>query len=206
MMPTTIHPNRMVRRVALACATGVMLCLIVAPAFAAKSSPAVYQAALQAASPGSRVSCVTDPYGNPACKIEGEDISIVDDCTNNIFFGGVTDDNGATLEDNFKSSSAKPVAHIGKRQLLCIQATMTRHGELIRALVKAVPTKTVKDCKGNDMCVGADTHVEWKRPVSGTACTLKADGHYVGDCPTGWVDGDKIEEYSMGLSPIDTGA
>jgi len=32
------------------------------------------------------------------------------------------------------------------------------------------------------------------------------DGHYAGDCATGWVDGKDIEEYSMGLNPEDTGA
>jgi hypothetical protein len=189
---------------------GLIAVLLVASgsAFAAAPDTSGYQSLLQTSSPGSRVACGKDKFGNVACTIDNTAVDVNDDCTSNMAFGGVSAAaaKGVTLEDNFKVASAKPVAHVGQHQLLCIQATQRKEGVLVRALVKAVPTKTVKNCKANDICKGADTPVEWKRPATGTACTLKPDGHYSGDCATGWVDGKDIEEYSMGLNPEDTGA
>jgi hypothetical protein len=187
---------------------GLLAALLVASAsaFAATPDARVYQSLLQTSSPGSKVVCGKDKYGNVACTIDNTAVDVNDDCTSNMGFGGVTAAKGATLEDNFQATSAKPVAHVSEHQLLCIQATQRKEGVLVRALVKAVPTKTVKGCKANEICKGADTPVEWKRPATGTACRLKPDGHYSGDCATGWVDGKEIEEYSMGLNPEDTGA
>lgn len=166
----------------------------------------VLQSMLKASSPSSMVACPNDKYGNPACIIDGLEVDAGDDCTSNMSFAAVGADKGVTLEDDFKSSVAKPVAHVGVNQLLCLEAAQRKDGQLIRALVKVVPTRTVKLCKDNEICKGADAPVEWKRPASGVACTLKADGHYTGDCATGWVDGKDIEEYSMGLKPEDDGA
>jgi hypothetical protein len=198
--------HRLLRRSALLPCLCAAQLLATAPVFAAKPDVPAFQSLLQASSPGSKVVCANDTYGNSACTIDGAAVDVNNDCTSNMAFGGVTDDKGATLEDNFKGASAKPIAHVGKHQLVCIQATQRKEGTLLRALVKVVPTKTVKECKGNDSCKGADTPVEWKRPPSGTVCTLRPDGHYAGDCATGWVDGKDIEEYSMGLNPEDTGA
>ncbi|MET0937505.1 MAG: hypothetical protein ABWX83_16045 [Luteibacter sp.] len=184
----------------------VALLLTTATASAAKRDGHALQAMLQASSPGSTVACPNNKYGNPACTVDGVEVEAGDDCTLNMSFGGVTADRGTTLAEGFKPSGATPVAHVGRRQLLCVLATQREAGVLIRALVKVVPTKTVKYCKGSEMCKGADTPVEWKRPASGVACTLKPDGHYTGDCATGWVDGKDIEEYSMGLKPEDDGA
>jgi hypothetical protein len=183
-----------------------VLLIASAPASAATPDARVYQSMLQTSSPGSKVACGKDKYGNVACTIDNTAVDVNDDCTSNMAFGGVTAPKGATLEDNFQAASAKPLAHVGEHQLLCIQATQRREGTLVRALVKAVPTKTVKNCKGNEICEGADVPVQWKRPPTDTACTLKPDDHYTGDCATGWVNGKDIEEYSMGLNPEDTGA
>ncbi|HVI55553.1 MAG TPA: hypothetical protein VM621_10945 [Luteibacter sp.] len=180
--------------------------LFALPAFAAKPDAGALQSMLKASSSGSNVACAKDTYGNVACTVDGTAVDVNDDCTSNMAFGGVTSTKGTTLADGFNVASAKPVAHVGEHQLLCIQATQRKEGTLLRALVKAVPTKTVKGCKGNDICKGADTPIQWKRSPIGTACTLKTDGHYTGDCATGWVDGKDIEEYSMGLNPEDTGA
>jgi hypothetical protein len=202
----TITTNRSLRWIATAQSLIAAMAFIAAPGFAATPDARAYQSLLQTSSPASKVACGKDKYGNVACTIDGTSVDVNDDCTSNIAFGGVTDAKGATLEDNFKPGSAKPVARVGEHQLLCIQATQRKEGTLIRALVKAVPTRTVKNCKGNESCKGADTSIEWKRPATGTACTLKPDGHYTGDCATGWVDGKDIEEYSMGLNPEDSGA
>ena len=185
----------------------IALLLATPSVFAAKKPDAgALQSLLQTSSPGSKVVCAKDTYGNAACTIDGDAVDVNDDCTSNMAFGGVASAKGVTLEDHYKASLSKPIAHVGPHQLLCIQATQRKEGALIRALVKVVPTKTVKACKGNDSCKGADTPIDWKRPPSGTACTLKPDGHYAGDCATGWIDGKDIEEYSMGLNPEDTGA
>jgi hypothetical protein len=183
-----------------------LLLLASAPAFAATPDARAYQALLQTSSPGSKVTCGRDKYGNAACTIDNTAVDVNDDCTSNMAFGSVNGAKGATLVDNFQATAAKPVAHVGEHQLLCIQATQRKEGVLVRALVKAVPTKTVKNCKANELCKGADAPVEWKRPATGNACVLKPDRHYAGDCATGWVDGKDIEEYSMGLNPEDTGA
>jgi hypothetical protein len=204
--PMTITKNRSIFWPATI--QGLIAVLLVAstPAFAATPGAHTYQSLLQTSSPGSKVACGKDKYGNVACTIDNTAVDVNDDCTSNMAFGGVTSAKGAMLEDNFQATSAKPIAHVGEHQLLCIQATQRREGALARALVKVVPTKTVKNCKGNEICKGADTPVEWKRPATGAACTLKPDGHYTGDCATGWVDGKDIEEYSMGLNPEDIGA
>jgi hypothetical protein len=179
--------------------------LTTATASAAPGDARALQALLQASSPGSAVTCTGDKHGNTACTIDSVAVDAGDDCTSNMSFGVIGADKGATLGDNFKAAAAKPVAHVGANQLICIQATQRKDGVLLRALVKAIPTRTVKLCKGNEMCKGADAKVEWSRPASGTACTLKPDGHYTGDCATGWVDGKEIDEYSMGLQPEDNG-
>lgn len=193
-------------RLALLPSIAAAMLVTAAPAFAAKADAQNYQSLLQSSSNGSKVACGKDSYGNVACTIDGQAVEVGDDCTSNLAFGGIANDKGTMLQDNFRSAGARPVAHVGKNQLVCLLASQRKEGELIRALVKVVPTATVKNCKGNDACKDADTHVEWKRPVSGTACTLKPDGHYAGDCATGWIDGKDLEEYSMGLKPEDTGA
>jgi len=176
--------------------------LTTSTAFAAPpGSAGAVQAMLQASSPGSAVACASDKRGNIACTIDGAEIDAGDDCTSNMMFGAIGADKGVTLEDSFKRSAGKPVAHIGADQLICLQAAQRKDGVLVRALVMAIPTQTVKLCKNNELCKGADAPIEWKRPTTGIACTLKPDGHYAGDCPTGWVDGKDIEEYSMGLKP-----
>jgi len=187
-------------------ALSLVVLLTASAASAAPGDAHALQVMLQASSPGSAVTCTSDTHGNPACTIDGMAIDAGDDCTSNLSFGAVAAENGVTLKDSFKPAAGKPVAHVGVNQLLCLRATQRKEGVLVRALVMAIPTRTVKLCKGNAMCKGADAPIEWKRPTTGIACTLKPDGHYAGDCASGWVDGKDIEEYSMGLKPEDTGA
>jgi hypothetical protein len=181
------------------------LLLMTSTASAAPGNAHALQTLLQVSSPASVVACADDTHGNTACTIDGTAIDAGDDCTSNMSFGAVVADNGVTLEDSFKPSAGKPVAHVGVNQLLCLLGMQRKEGVLVRALVMAVPTRTVKLCKGNELCEGADAKIEWKRPVNGTPCTLKPNGHYMGDCATGWVKGEDIEEYSMGLKPEDNG-
>ncbi|QNH13500.1 hypothetical protein HEP75_02951 [Xanthomonas sp. SI] len=190
------------------CGWALSLIVLVA-ASAASAAPGdahALQVMLQASSPGSAVACTRDTHGNTACTIDGTAIDAGDDCTSNLSFGAVGAENGVTLKDSFKPAAGKAVAHVGVNQLLCLRAAQRKDGVLVRALVMAIPTRTVKLCKGNAMCKGADAPTEWKRPTTGIACTRKPDGHYAGDCASGWVDGKDIEEYSMGLKPEDTGA
>jgi len=187
-------------------ALSLVVLLTTSAASAAPGDARALQAMLQASSPGSAVTCTRDTHGNTACTIDGTAIDAGDDCTSNLSFGAVGAEHGVTLEDSFKPAAGKPVAHVGANQLLCLRAAQRKEGVLVRALVMAIPTRTVKLCKDNEMCKGADSPIEWKRPTTGIACTLKPDGRYAGDCATGWVDGQDIEEYSMGLKPEDTGA
>lgn|GEM_PF-1444282 len=187
-------------------ALGVVVLLTAAMAFAAPDDTPAVQAMLQASSPRSTAICTRDTQGNIACTLDGTEIEAGDDCTSNMVFGAVGADQGVMLEDSFQPSTGKPVAHLGANQLLCLQAAQRKDGVLIRALVMAIPTRTVKLCKDNDVCKGADSTIEWMRPRTGIVCTLESDGHYAGDCASGWVNGEDIEEYSMGLKPEDTGA
>ncbi|MBJ9974478.1 hypothetical protein IAE35_12765 [Pseudomonas sp. S75] len=191
-----------------ACAQALSLAVLLTAtvACAAPGDTHAVQAMLQASSPGSAATCTLDPQGNTLCTLDGTQIDAGDDCTSNMVFGAVTADQGVTLEDNFKPSAGKPVAHLGVNQLLCLRAAQRKGGVLVRALVMAIPTRTVKLCKDNELCKDADSTIEWKRPTTGILCTLEPDGHYTGDCASGWVDGNDIEEYSMGLKPEDTGA
>lgn len=196
------------QRVIDACgqALSLVVLLTATVASAAPGDTRAVQAMLQASSPGSAATCTLDTQGNITCTLDGTEIEAGDDCTSNMVFGAVGADQGVTLEDSFKPSAGKPVAHLGANQLLCLQAAQRKDGVLVRALVMAIPTRTVKLCKDNEVCKGADSTIEWKRTTSGIVCTLKPDGHYAGDCASGWVDGKGIEEYSMGLKPEDTGA
>jgi hypothetical protein len=171
---------------------------------AAPMTPAAAQSLLAAASPGSKVACNKDTYGNLACAIDGKAAEL-GDCTSNLSFGAIVGQ-PAVLQDRFTKADASPVATVGDHQLVCLQATVREQGRLVRALVKVVPSASVVYCKGHDLCHASDRPVTWHRPASGKACTKQHDGTYVGDCATGWVDGDAIEEYSMGLKPEDTGA
>lgn len=116
-------------------------------------------------------------------------------------FGTVGTDQSVTLEGSFKSSEGKPVAHFCVGQLICLQAAQRNDGILVRALVMEIPTRTVKLCEDNEMCKGADSPIECKRPKTGIACTLMPDGHYAGDCASCWVESKDIEELSMVSSP-----
>ncbi|WP_459759115.1 hypothetical protein [Pseudomonas fluorescens] len=186
-------------------ALSLVVLLTASVASAAPGDARAVQAMLQASSPASAATCTRDKHGNIACTIDGTEIDAGDDCTSNMMFGAVGADQGVTLEDSFKPSAGNPVAHVGVGQLLCLQAAQRKDGVLVRALVMAIPTHTVKLCQDNEMCKGADSPIEWKRPTTGIACTLKSDAHYAGDCASGWVEGKDIEEYTMGLKPEDTG-
>lgn len=171
---------------------------------AAPMAPAAAQALLTTASPGSKVACNKDRYGNLACSVDGKATDL-GDCTSNLSFGAIVGPT-ATLQDRFTKTGTAPVATLAEHQLVCLQATVREQGRLVRALVKVVPSASIAYCKGNDLCHAADQPVTWKHAVSGNACKKQVDGTYAGDCATGWIDGDAIEEYSMGLKPEDTGA
>ncbi|KTB67431.1 MULTISPECIES: hypothetical protein [Pseudomonas] len=186
-------------------ALSLVVLLTASVASAAPGDARAVQAMLQASSPGSTATCIRDKHGNIVCTIDGKEIEAGDDCTSNMVFGAVGADQGVTLEGSFKPSAGNPVAYVGAGQLLCLQAAQRKDGVLVRALVMAIPTRTVKLCEDNEMCKGADSSIEWKRPTTGIACTLKPNGYYAGDCASGWVEGKDIEEYSMGFKPEDTG-
>lgn len=203
MSPTRTHA---IRTVALLAAT-IMPTSAVFAAEPPAYTPKAAQAMLAAASPGSRVACANDTHGNLACRIDGQAVDI-DDCASNLSYGSIVADGGrhTALLDRFPAAGAGTVAELSDHQLVCLQATVRKDGQLVAALVKAVPSASVKECKDNALCRTADQPVKWVRPATGHACARDAHGMYAGDCATGWVKGDAVEEYANGLKPEDTGA
>lgn len=203
MSPTCTPANRTVALLAAAILQTSAAFATDAPAYTPKSA----QAMLTAASPGSRVACANDTHGNLACTLDGQAVE-VDDCASNLSYGSIAPDGGkhVALLDRFPAAGAGTVAELADHQLVCLQATVRKDGQLVAALVKAVPSASVKECKNNPVCRTADQPIKWVRPATGRTCARDAHGVYGGDCATGWVPGDAIEEYANGLTPEDTGA
>jgi len=147
----------------------------------------------------SKTACAKDTYGNTVCTADGYKVDF-GDCGDSLSYGGIAVTDGVTLVDQLTAHDAQPIARLENKQFVCIEATASKGGQE-RYYVKAVPVASVVGCKGNDLCKSYSDHqVQWIKPPSGKPCRLDAaTKSYTGDCPEGWIDGDALEEFSMGL-------
>ncbi|UPG91580.1 hypothetical protein L2Y96_07360 [Luteibacter aegosomaticola] len=177
-------------------------CLMVSAATAAEKAdalptPAALQAQLRAMSPAAKAECHLDSHGFPACTTNGVE-TFVTTCTGDMYFGQVSDSAGATLDSEYDKTAGKPRVKLAEGQFLCLAATVGKTSDPSRFYVVAMPTERVKDCKGNDLCQSKP--VQWVGGAPKEACTWKGNaGEFTGACPAGWVDADKVEQFSMGL-------
>lgn len=169
-----------------------------APA-APELTPAALQARLAKMDTSSTVECHTDKYGNPACTAGGYDVDVTGcDDRGDSFFGQVLRKPGATLGNAIAPDKAKPVAQLADGQFLCIAATAEKEGATTRLYVEALPIERVAACKGNHLC--ASHAVQWIAPKPADECKwIGHDGDFSGGCAAGWVDEDKVEQFSMGM-------
>ncbi|MFY2565270.1 hypothetical protein [Achromobacter ruhlandii] len=172
--------------------------LCVSAALAAPvSSVATAQARLAGMTPASQIECHAD--GNGAqCSADGYTVMYLGNCGEGAAFGSIAADGGVDLTDRV-DGRGKAVVHVMDRQFVCIPA-MVRKGEEQRHYVIAVPTASVPECRGNDLCKDADLPIEWRRAKRGQACERTKDDDYQGDCAAGWVDVGQIDQYNT-LAP-----
>lgn len=156
------------------------------------------QAQLTRMTPASKIECRADGYGGATCTADGFSVNF-GNCGEGAAFGSIAADGGLDLNDRI-DGEGHPVAHVQDRQFVCIPA-MARKGETQRHYVIVVPTASVPECRGNDLCKDADLPVQWKTPQSGKACQRGKDGDYAGDCAAGWVDVGQIDQYDT-LAPM----
>lgn len=182
----------------LLAALAASLCATAALAADSTAAVAAAQTQLTRMTPASKVECRADGYGGATCTADGYSVNL-GDCGEGAAFGSIAADGGIDLTDRI-DGEGNPVAHVQDRQFVCIPA-MARKGDSQRHYVIAVPTASVPECRGNDLCKDADLPVQWKGAKSGQACQRGKDGDYVGDCAAGWVDVGQIDQYDT-LAPI----
>jgi hypothetical protein len=160
-------------------------------------SSAAYQARLLKMDPGAHAECHEDSYGNSACTADGYEVD-VSGCGNDMLFGQVIDDAGATLGTRLDAGKSTPVVKLKPHQFLCLVAVAKKAGAPQRYYVEAFPAERVADCKGNDLC--KTFPVEWVATPPAGKCEWVGDtGEFTGGCAAGWVDEDALDVYSMGL-------
>lgn len=137
--------------------------------------------------------------GKSSCKIDGFSVDYAG-CGKGALFGSIAAQDGADgvdLNDKL-DGKGRAVARLKDRQFVCIAAT-ARGNDNQRHYVIAVPTASVPECKGKDLCKKADLPVQWKTATTGQSCQRVGDGKYTGDCAAGWVDQGELDQYADGI-------
>jgi len=165
---------------------------------AATSAQAVSAGArLAKMAPGSTTSCEIGKGGNINCLVDSVPTS-VSECAGEYAWGQVQDKEGVTLQSAFDKAKAKPTAHLHERQFVCVAATSGKTQDAERYYVIAFPTKSVPDCKGNELC--QERAQTWVGTKPAGACQwVGKEGDFTGACAAGWVDSYAVEVFSMGL-------
>ncbi|MDF4001844.1 hypothetical protein P3W24_03490 [Luteibacter sp. PPL201] len=178
---------------ALFCVTTMSACAV--QAGHAGDSVASAQDALRKMAPASTVTCVDNGHGSPDCKADGHTAQFLG-CGDGAMYGGISADGGVDI-GNAIDGHGKTIAHLADGQFVCVAAIVQRPDES-RFYVVAIPTASVKGCKGNELCKGADHPVQWKTATTGTSCHRAGDD-YAGDCAAGWVGQGDLDQYANGL-------
>ncbi|URX62683.1 hypothetical protein KR767_00970 [Luteibacter anthropi] len=137
--------------------------------------------------------------GKPSCSISGFAVEFAG-CGKGALFGAIAAQDGADgvdLNDKL-DGKGQTTARLKDRQFVCIAAT-ARGNDSQRHYVIAVPTASVPECKGKDLCKKADLPVERKKATTGQSCQRVGDGKYTGDCAAGWVDQGELDQYADGI-------
>lgn len=117
-------------------------------------------------------------------------------------FAGVARDQGVDALDRVPTTGSAPQvrAHFAPDQFVCVQAIARAVQNPMYYYVVAVPTASVEQCKGNELCsTYGDRPIQRRVPGQGGACRLAAPGVYVGDCAQGWVSAEALEVFSNGI-------
>lgn len=168
------------------------------PALAAPLSVADTEARLAQMTPGSKISCHSDNYGNALCTADDFKIEL-SDCDEGALFGSIASEGGLDLQRSLHADG-QPTARLQDHQFVCVAATARKPGnDTPWHYVIAVPTSSVPECKGKDLCNNADLPITWKKPKTGQACERGPGGVYRGDCAAGWVESGKLDQYGNGI-------
>ncbi|WP_369940885.1 hypothetical protein [Xanthomonas medicagonis] len=176
------------------------------PAPAGTTPAAATADAMQALIQASGTQC-PDATGSRGCEagnLEAGDFYDVDlspQC-DAYSFAGVVRDEGVDALDRVPTtgSASQARAHFAPNQFVCVQAIARAGQNPMYYYVVAVPTASVEQCKGKDICsTYGDRPIQRRVPGQGGACRLAAPGIYVGDCAQGWVSAEALEVFSNGI-------
>jgi hypothetical protein len=191
-MPNT--PIRVVKSILfLAAALVALPALAAAPEARAKTEVAV----IKAIAPGAAITCFKNEDGETYCKADDHDLQLRG-CGDGAFYGRIAADRGVDLSQAI-DGHGKVTAHLKKGQFVCSAVTAMGKDDS-REFVIAVPTASVPDCKGNELCKNADFPTEWKGPKPSGKCdpNVEPSSGYA-NCAAGWIEGSDLDGYSMGL-------
>ncbi|MGN6480819.1 hypothetical protein [Luteibacter sp.] len=154
-------------------------------------------AGAQAIAPTSHVSCKANADGAAICKTDGYSIDATG-CGEGALYGRIMTDGGVDLNQSV-DGKGKVVAHLEKGQFVC-SAGHAISSETTQHFVVAVETKTVADCKGNDLCKNGDHAVAWKEPRPTGTCNPDVDpAKGYASCAAGWINYGDLDQYANGL-------
>lgn len=154
------------------------------------------QAVLQKMAPSSKVACKDDGHGQAECTADGVAVSVAG-CGKGALYGAISAKGGVDLTDAIDGRGTAS-AHVSDGQFVCV-AAIQQASDTQRYYVIAVPTASVPECKGNELCKGADRPVQFKKATTGTSCHAAGNGDYTGDCAAGWVEEGHLDQYANGI-------
>lgn len=128
------------------------------------------------------------------------DVRMYSGCGASGLFGGVTAE--ANIFDRYPPKSGAWPASFRKGQFVCILAEAGSADEAYLYYVVETPTDSVADCATSRLCKDYGSRpVTWNVPRSGAECRTTRVGAFEGDCAMGWIEADKVEAFTMGLTP-----
>jgi len=181
-----------------ACTTAAAGTATVASAVAPR--PASPDAALQAFAEAIGVTC-EHKDGRLAC-IGGKpevgdyyDVDLHPGCSDTGWFGDVVASDGAELRDRIAPNDQRTTGHLGKGQLLCIEAIGWAGTHASYYYVREVPLQSIAICREGKACDG-DRQRARTSTGSPDSCGIRPDGSPTKVCVAGWVRAEGVTRIS----------
>lgn len=155
-------------------------------------------AGVECRDPDKGLQCIAEDKSDPRSG-DYFDVELRPGCGEDGLFAGVSRGD-ALLVDRLPPNDTVRRATLSRGQLVCVQAIAGVGQNASRYYVTSVPVGDVSGCSGNKLCeMYGDRPIQWHVPRDQSTCRLDSHGRPVGGCASGWIEGEALDIFSMGL-------